>query len=125
MSDTVGEHAILKDTGVAQADYSAKQYFLVAINAEDQITLAGAGVAAYVLLDGPASGESGTFALLGKVPCTAGAAVSIDDPITPDAAGKGVAATSTDVICGIAISGAAADGDLFEMLVIAPVGILA
>lgn len=125
MSDTVGEHAILKDTGVAQADYSAKQYFLVYFNAEDQITLCGAGAAGYVLLDAPASGASGTVALAGKVPCTAGAAVSIGAKITPDAAGKGVTATSSDVICGIAITAAAADGDLFEMLVVPPVAILA
>lgn len=121
MSTTAGEKVILRDTGVAQSDLSAAQYTFVTVDAEDQIDAATAGEEAFVLLDAPASGATGTYALVGKAVVLTGAAVTAGAALTPDANGKAVTATTGDVICGMALTGASGADELIEMLIATPV----
>lgn len=103
----------------AAADYSAKQYYIVKLSADDTVTLASAATDALVgvILNKPKAGEAvelfgrwggGT----GKVIC--GGSVTRLAFLTTDSAGKAVATTTVgDEVIGRALQAGDA-GDIIE-----------
>lgn len=94
---------------VASTDLSTSQYLAVRVGATG-LALAGAGEQADgVLQDKPASGDVGSYAAWGRSKVVLGATLAKGAQVTPNAAGKMVAATSGDYILGTLIEGGDAD----------------
>ncbi len=73
----------------AGADLSGSQYFIVAVNANGEAVLAGAGaIAIGVLQNKPGLGQSAQVRVLGETKMVAGAAINRGQLIAADAAGK-------------------------------------
>jgi len=103
----------------AAGDLSSHRHKLVALNATtEQIALAGAGAAAFVLEDDPdAAGIYGSVTVMGVTKVVVGAAINAQVPITPDASGLAVAATSTDNVCGITLETGGGANELVTCLI--------
>ncbi len=100
----------------AAADYSAKQFFIVAVSADGVATLATAATDKLVgtIMNEPKSGEMLSVQALGFARAIAGGSVSIGDFLTADGSGEAIATTTTgNQVIGMAIE-AADDGDVFE-----------
>lgn len=99
------------ETYIAGADLSAKQYTFVTSDG-DEVTTTGAGEAATgVLFNAPVAADAATVVRGGEVIVTVGTGgLAIGGEVASDAAGLAVAATSTDVVVGIARTAAAAGG---------------
>lgn len=104
-------------TFVAGADLSAKKYFGVKLDTTvNQVVLAGAGEAEFVLLNSPKSGEAAECAMLGGGAMgISGAAIAIGAEVASNAAGKLITALSGNKVIGIAIEAAAATDQYFEI----------
>ena len=102
----------------SNADLSAKQYFAVVLTS-GKTALAGAGALIVGILQNKpdAADKSASVAVKGISKAVAGAAITAGVGVTPDAAGKLVTTGATDSRSGIALTAAAADGDVFTMLV--------
>jgi hypothetical protein len=115
---------ILTITRKADADLSAKQYFLVkatATGVDLNTTLNGPVLG--VLTNDPASGKAAAVQVVGVARVVAGAAFAAGDLLKSDANGKaikqtGEAAGTLVHAFGIALEAAAADLDQVEVLLI-------
>jgi len=111
----------LKDfekTGNAGESMTANQYYIVQLSAAGDIEV-GEGATDLlvgVLQNKPASGEAALYRFAGTTKVVASAAVAIGAKLTTTAAGKAVTTTTAgDMVVGIALEAAAADGDIIEM----------
>lgn len=102
----------------AGADLSAKLHHLVKVHTvANQVNTCGAGEEAIgVLLNEPTSGAVAEVSRGIIVPVIAGAAVSIGARLMSNAAGRAIAATSTNRVVGIALEAASADGEEIRMV---------
>jgi hypothetical protein len=89
----------------AGEDLSAKQYFLVTINAAGELVLAKAGEIAFCLLNNPKKGESGTIAVPLQVKVPAAEEIKPGWKLKGNATGEVVKATEEKHVIGIALSG--------------------
>jgi hypothetical protein len=106
-------------TLISGADYSASQYLFMTIASDGEVDpVASAGAAAVgVLYNAPnAQGVAAEIARRGIVKVKAGAAFSPGALIMSSAAGKAVTATTGLRILGMAVTAAAADGDIVSVL---------
>lgn len=105
---------------LAAADFSAKQFFAVKVDNAGKAALGGAGDFCVGLLqDNVPSGEAAGVRVSGKSKGVAGAAITAGAKVTADANGRLVTATaSTDNCLGVALSAAAALGEVIEVLVL-------
>ena len=99
------------ETYIAGADLSAAQYLFVTSDG-DEVTATGVGEAATgVLFNAPVQNDAATVVRGGEVNVYVGTGgLTIGAEVASDAAGKAVAATSTDEVVGIARTAAAAGG---------------
>jgi len=103
----------------AAADYSAKQYYIMYVSADNTVTIGSAASQALVgtLLNEPKANEGATIAVSGTSKVIAGGTITIGDRLTTDSSGKAVATTTDGQnIIGTAIEAADAS-DIFEYVV--------
>lgn len=109
-------------TFVAAADLSAKQFYIVKLDSSSNgvaLSAAATDTSIGVLQNTPASGEAATVRFLGTSKVVAGAAITKGAYVTADSSGKGAATTTDrDNAIGIALEAAAADGDIFEIMLL-------
>lgn len=135
MSRPYAQSAVIIDLP-ADADYSAKQYYGMDVEASTgnaKLVAAAGAKAIGVLMDVPdTAGKMCRVAVGGVVPCVAGDTVTAGDLITFNASGKGIPATASYVdtsdgggatdpvigsyVIGRALSGAAASAQ-FNLLI--------
>lgn len=105
-------------TGTAGEDLSAKQYYIVQLDASGNIEV-GEGATDLlvgVLQNKPESGEAALYRFLGTSKVVASAAIAIGAWVTSTAAGKAVTTTTDgDITIGRALEAASADGDIIEV----------
>lgn len=104
----------------ANADLSAKTYYIVKWTAANQCGLAAAATDKFagVLQNKPKSGEAAAIRSMGttKLVVDATTDIAVGDRITSDSAGKGIKTTTdTDNTIGTAMEAATADGDIIEV----------
>lgn len=108
----------------AAVDLSAKQYFIVKLDANGRIVLAAAAgdtLLGILQNDPSALGRPGTVRQLGISKAVAGAAITLGDEVISDGAGKVIStATAGDRILGVALEAAAADGDVISISMTGP-----
>jgi hypothetical protein len=104
----------------AGESFASKQFYLVSMDTDegDVVVAASNGKILGVIQNTPASGEAAQVrtarGTTSKV--VAGEEISAGDLIQ-SSSGKGITATgAAQKICGIAVTGASADGEVFEML---------
>ena len=91
-------------TYVAGSNLSAAQFKFVALAADGEVDVAGAGARAIgVLLNQPAAGNAATVVMTGKVLVEAGDSITAGDELAADAAGNAVTATTDDIVMGYAL----------------------
>lgn len=125
MSKTAGSNSLsIADMAMqAGADLSAKQYYLVKMDTDEgDVVLAGANAKVLgVLQNAPASGYAAQVRTARGVSSkvVAGEEIAAGDLIQSDANGKAITATgAAQHICGVAVTGASADGEIFEMILL-------
>jgi len=104
-----------KQSYIAGADLSAKQYYAVRITAADTVnvgTLGGKCVG--VLVNAPESGRAAEVVTAGKTKMLAGSTITAGDTVESDALGKAHTKTGDGYALGVAITAAAA-GALFDV----------
>lgn len=106
-------------------DLSAKQYYLATLETDGAVDLAdSAGEQCIGVIYKPPVAGVGypiSVAMPGSiVKCIAAAAIEEGALCAPDTAGKAVTIADNQYWCGAAVTPAAADGDLFSMLVMSP-----
>lgn len=108
---------------IADSDLSAKQYYLVTLDASDDnvVNLAAAATAAQFVLTEGANGSStspkaASIAVGGRTKVTLGGTVGAGVPFMSDASGKAIAATNGKYQAGILLKGGVS-GDVVECLV--------
>ena len=102
----------IKESMVAGADLSTKQFTFVIMNTVDRTVITcGDGLAADgVLINDPTSGQAATVVTHGRVMVEVGTGgLTAGDLVGVDAAGKAVAAASGEVIVGKCVDAGAAD----------------
>lgn len=105
-------------TGSASPN-GGKQYYFVKVTGEHTAGLVSVDgeLAIGVLQNKPQrAGEAATVAISGVTLVTASAAISAGAQVAATATGKAVTQASTAITLGIALEDAAADGDLFAIL---------
>lgn len=113
------EEILCSVTFLSHADYSASQYAMGKVNSSGRFQLAGAGVAVDGVLQNKPSAQdqaaqvSTVSGEKTKVLC--GGTVTRGGPITPNASGLAVDATTGTVVAGIALETGAA-GQIITML---------
>jgi hypothetical protein len=113
------DNTVQSINAVSGADYSASQYLFVTMASDGEIDPVGAaGLPALgVLYNAPsAKGIAAEVAISGIVKVKAGAPFNAGVLIMSSAAGKAVTATSGNRILGMAVTPAAADGDIVSVL---------
>lgn len=112
----------------AAADLSALQYHLVKLSAKDAVNLAILAVDSAlmgVLQNKPKSGEFATVAYGGISKVVAGAAITVNTPLTTSTSGRAITVTSLasgqEMVFGRALTAAGADGDVIEAVIFHPV----
>ena len=111
-------------TFLSGADLSSSQYRLVKLDStQNKVVVATGGtdnIIGVVLDGGKASGDRVRVGLLsaqGTLLVVASAAITLGASVTATTGGKAVATTTTgNIVAGIALEAAAADGDLIEIL---------
>ena len=101
----------------ASGDLSAEQFtFMTAAGGE--ATQAGAGVHVIGVLqnDPAAQGREAAIMADGVSKVVAGAAVAVNANVTPDANGEAVTAGMGDVVAGVALQAAGAQGEIIAVL---------
>lgn len=116
----VTQQVLTEITRAANTDLSTKQYFFVKVvnnNGIGQIALAGDGEFAIgVLQNKPsAAGDDAKVAISGIAKVEAGGTITAGGPVAVDASGNAVAASSGDIVVGVAMD-SAVDGDLVGVL---------
>lgn len=116
------EKVISEWAAPAAADLSSDQYKVVKFDANDELVLAGAGDAGFVLQDKPTAGQHGTIALAGVSKVELGGTVAAGDYLSSNASGLAVKATDgTAAVDGTKIIGQAlakgVSGDLISAVV--------
>lgn len=107
-------------TELASVDLSAGQ-FLAAKIVAGGIALCGAGEACDGLIQNkPLAGVAVDLAVQGRSKCIAGAALAKGVFVTPNAAGKLVAAAAGNYILGRLAEASSADGDIVSVLMTRP-----
>lgn len=107
----------LYESFVANADLSAKQFYLVVNSTGNRIGVAVAGAAAAgVLQDKPQSGEHGSVMIMGRSRVRAGDTITAGGLFASDATGTAVAVTSGTYAVGMALTGVASGG-IFDGLI--------
>lgn len=107
-------------TLIANADLSASQYCFGTVNSSGKLAITGAGLAADgILQDKPAAADRP--AQVGTTPgriskMKAGAAITNGDNLTPDSTGRGVTATSGDVVGAKALEAASGANVIIAVL---------
>lgn len=124
----VREISIYTESFKAGADFTLKQYFAMKFDTtEGQVVLAGAGEGEGVLQNDPNSGQAAEVRHHGisrHVVDGNATNIAIGDPITSDAAGKGVVAdTIGDVAYGKALQASTTDGDVISIQMLGPLRI--
>lgn len=98
------------------ADLTGKEYFLAVVDSSAQADLAGAGENAVgTIQEGKVAGKHSTLMLSGITKVVAGAAVAAGAKVMSNAAGKGITATSTNHVVGVALTAAGAEDEVFAM----------
>ena len=100
-----------RESMIAGADLSAKQFTFVKMNTTDRtVVSAGNGDAAFgVIINDPESGQAATVVTAGRVVVEVGTGgLTAGDEVGVDANGEAVSAAATDIIVGICVDGAAA-----------------
>ena len=102
----------------AAADLSAEQHTFMVANASGEAAQAGAGVHTIGVLQNDPSAQGRAAAIMadGVSKVVAGAAGAAGANVTPDANGEAVTAGMGDVVAGIALEAAAAQGELIAVL---------
>jgi len=102
----------------SSGDLSASQYFLVKVDASGQAALGGLGeVCVGVLQDKPsAAGRAAEVGTEGVSKCVASAAIAAGATVSCTAAGKAKTAATGEFVVGVARSAAAADGEVFQLM---------
>lgn len=114
----VHELAIADWTAKANADLSAKQFLALELTAADTVDGANAATdfVIGILQNKPKSGEAAQVRSWGISRAVASATIAVGDRVGTAATGKLVAKTvAADLVCGIALTAAAAD-ELFSVL---------
>lgn len=114
---------------VAAVDLSAYQYRVMRLSAAKTVNVASnnlgssaVGLAVGVLLNKPAAaGRAATVANEGTCKVVAGAAVTVDGPITHDGSGYAINAVSGSIVIGRALEAAGAAGEIFTAQLQPPV----
>lgn len=105
----------VRESMIAGADLSAKQFTFVKMNTTDRTVVNTAdGEAAFgVLINNPTSGQAATVVTHGRVAVKAGGALTAGATVASDLNGAAIVASATapaDVIVGVCVEGAAAGG---------------
>jgi hypothetical protein len=87
----------------AGEDLSAKQFFLVTINAEGKVVIAKAGEIAFCLLNTPKEGEGASIAVPLQVKGVAAEEIKAGWKLKVNAAGELVKATAEAHVIGVAL----------------------
>lgn len=115
------EREVTSITIPANADLSASQFRIAAVNTSDKAIIAAGNTAKIigVLMNKPtALGDAAQIAIGGVARVTAGATIEAGDLLTSDGDGKAIDTTTTaDVLIGRALTGGA-DGQLIEVLLL-------
>ena len=101
----------IRESMVAGADLSAKQFTFVKMNTTDRtvVSATNADAAFGVLINDPASGQAATIVTNGRVIVEVGTGgLTAGDLVGVDANGEAVTAATSDVVVGICVDGAAA-----------------
>lgn len=101
----------IRESMVAGADLSAKQFTFVKMNTTDRtvISATNADAAFGVLINKPASGEAATVVTHGRVIVEVGTGgLTAGDLVGADANGEAVTAATSDIVLGICVDGASA-----------------
>lgn len=120
----MGKQSVHAESFKAGADLSATQYRFVKLSAADTVVAAAAtsDLPVGVQQDKNTSGNEVNVMMIGRSFVEAGAAISVGALVGSNASGKAVAKTTNDnVVMGMALTAAAADGDLFEAYIYGPV----
>ena len=112
-------------TAQAAADLSGKQYHLMRLSGAGLCNVAShaagaAGTLFGVLQNKPTSGHAATLAYEGESKVVAGGNISANAYITTNGSGRATAASSGNMVAGIALEAAAADGDVIRCLLRQP-----
>jgi hypothetical protein len=101
----------IRETMLAGADLSAKQFTFVKMNTTDRtVVSAGNAEAAFgVLINQPTSGQAATVVTHGRVIVEVGTGgLTAGDTVGVDANGEAVTSATSDIIVGICVEGASA-----------------
>ena len=103
----------VRESFVAGADLSAKQFTFVVMNTTDRTVVAAGNAAAAdgIVINKPALGEAATVVLFGRTLILAGTGgLTAGANVGVDANGAGVVAATSDIIVGKVVDAAAAGG---------------
>lgn len=104
---------------VADADLSNNQFQVVRVVSANRVNVASQNSvyrAVGVLQDSPRSGRAARVAINGETMAMAGAAITAGVPISHNASGRVITATSGLAILGFALESSGADGDIIRCL---------
>jgi len=108
-------------TQTANADLSAAgtQYKIVKIVSLGKVDLTSAATdkPLGVLQNRPIAGQAAEVRVDGTTKCVCGAAVTAGQEIMSDASGRGITATTTNEVVGIAVTSTANANELFDLLI--------
>jgi hypothetical protein len=114
----------IRDTFLAAADLSAKQYHLMRMSDGKTINQASNAAGLHnigVLQNKPAAaGRAATLCLGGVSKVVAGAAITAPALLMSNGSGRAITATSGGTIVGLAKVDAAADGDVIAAVIFSP-----
>lgn len=103
----------VRESFIAGADLSAKQFTFVIMNTTDRTVVAAGNAAAAdgIVINKPALGEAATVVLFGRTIVLAGTGgLTAGANVGVDANGAGVVAATADIIVGKVVDAAAAGG---------------
>lgn len=106
-------------TKTASEDLSAKQYYIMQMDSSGDCEI-GEGATDLligVLQNTPESGQAARVRFAGTSKVVASAAIAVGANVTTTNAGKAVTTTTDkDIVIGVALEAAAADGDIIEIM---------
>ncbi len=109
-------------TSDAVADLRTNQYDLLRATAANGVNVAsnaglGAANIVGVLKNKPNSGQSATIVWMGETKVRAGEALTVHEPFTTNNSGRAASIASGNMIVGLALEAAGADGEFIRALV--------
>ncbi len=90
-----------------------------AVNVASNAAVAGSNILG-VLDNKPNSGQTAAIVWFGETKVIAGASTAVHLPLTTNSSGRAIAATSGDMVIGLALEAAGADGERIRVLVHPP-----